>query len=275
MLGIHTTILTKSKPWTTISGDYQGDVYNLLHISKVGLVYLGQDQYAHLWKKAVPEGNSYVGPSFNYAPMVNLPAPPTEEELHTAHTLLELHGNEPDSKDSNRDTNTTMFRELLYDAMNKVVEHHDTCLIDQLNVPDAMDSISESTQSDQTPVLHVEMVTLIPEIDQLPALHVETKPCSVNLTRLELILADDLLKVPPTAALDLPVGEHFTRSRSALVTRRTGRKPRRANTGVKYSEIPNVADTPVPSKPKPATTKPNRSGPTQDRINSQNMSSVV
>ena len=69
MLGIHTTGLTKSKPWTTISGDYQGDMYDLLHISKVTLVYLGQDRYAHLWKKSVPSGNSYMGPNFNYALM--------------------------------------------------------------------------------------------------------------------------------------------------------------------------------------------------------------
>ena len=92
--------------------------------------------------------------------------------------------------------------------MDKVVEHLDTCPTGQLNVLDAMDSILESTQPDQTPILHVEMATPIPEM--IPALCVETKPCSVNLTCLELILADDLFKVPPTAASDLPVGEHFT-----------------------------------------------------------------
>ena len=54
MLGIHTTVLTKSKPWTTVSGNFQGDLYDLLCISEVILVYLGQDRYAHLWKKISP-----------------------------------------------------------------------------------------------------------------------------------------------------------------------------------------------------------------------------
>ena len=88
MLGIHTTVLTKSKPWTTISGDYQGDVYDLLRISKVTLVYLGQDRYARLWKKSVPSGNSYMGPNFNYAPMANPSAVPTDY-LNMAQALLE------------------------------------------------------------------------------------------------------------------------------------------------------------------------------------------
>ena len=214
MLGIHTTVLMKSKPWITISGDYQGDVYDLLRISKVALVYLGQDRYARLWKKSAPSGNSYVGPNFNYAPMANPSAVPTDDDLNTAQALLELHGDEPESEDQNQVANPIIFTELLYDAMDKVVEHLDTCPTGQLNVLDAMDSILESTQPDQTPVLHVEMATLILEMNLIPALCVETKPCSVNLTHLELILADDLFKVPPTAASDLPVGEHFTHSRS-------------------------------------------------------------
>ena len=46
MLGIHTTILTRSKPWTMISGDFQGDVNNLLEFSQVKLVYLDLNKYA-------------------------------------------------------------------------------------------------------------------------------------------------------------------------------------------------------------------------------------
>ena len=253
MLGIHTTVLMKSKPWTTISGDYQGDMYDLLCISKVALVYLGQDRYAHLWKKTAPSGNRYVGPNFNYAPMANPSAVPTDDDLNMAQALLEIHGDEPESKDLNQVANPIIFTELLYDAMDKVVEHLDTCptgqlnVLDvmdkvvehldtcptgQLNVLDAMDSISESTQPDQTPILHVKMATPIPEMNLIPALCVETKPCSVNLTRLELILADNLFKVPPTAASDLPVGEHFTHSRSTHTPHRTSRRPCRVSTGV-------------------------------------------
>ena len=266
MLGIHTTVLTKSKPWTTISGDYQGDMYDLLHISKVALVYLGQDRYARLWKKSAPSGNSYVGPNFNYAPMANPSVVPTDDDLNTAQALLELHGDEPESEDQNQVVNPIISTELLYDAMDKVVEHLDTCPTGQLNVLDAMDSILESTQPDQTPVLHVEMATPIPEMNLIPALRMETKQCSVNLTRLELILTDDLFKVLPTAASDLPVGEHFTHSRSTHTPHQTGRRPHRVSTGVKYGETLSADDTPASIKPKPSHLLQNLTDPVQLQI---------
>ena len=212
MLGIHTIVLMKSKPWATVSGNFQGDIYDLLHISEVILVYLGQDRYARLWKKSAPIENSYVGPNFNYAPMANPPATLTEE-FHTAQTLLELHGDDLDSEEQNWMENRVIFTELLSDAMDKVVEHLDTCPISKLKVPDAMDLILEPSHSDQGVVIHVETEILTPETVSLPALHVETKSCSVKLTRLKTILTDYLYKVPPAAASDLPVGEHFTQSR--------------------------------------------------------------
>ena len=61
MLGIHTTILTMSKPWTTVCGEYGGTVEDLLDVSSVNLVYLGQHKYARLWKKVGPDGSSYIG----------------------------------------------------------------------------------------------------------------------------------------------------------------------------------------------------------------------
>ena len=138
-----------------------------------------------------------------------------------------------------------------------------------------MDLILEPTQSDQCAVLHVETETPILETGSLPALRVETKPCSVKLTHLETILTDYLYKGPPTAASDLPVGEHFTRSRHAHTPVQTGRKPRRVSTGVKYGEI--AGDTRTSNKPKPnlSAAKPNRSSPTAGRISSRNKSSVA
>ena len=119
--------INEKQAWTTVSGDFQGDVYDL-HISKVILVYLGQDRYARLWKKSAPIENSYVGPNFNYAPMANPPATLTEG-FHTVQTLLELHGDDLDSEEQNRMENRVIFTELLSDAMDKVVEHLDTCPI--------------------------------------------------------------------------------------------------------------------------------------------------
>ena len=272
MLGIHTTELTKSKPWTTVSGDFQGDVYDLLRISEVILVYLGQDRYASLWKKSAPIETSYIGPNFNYAPMANSPATLTEE-FHTAQTLLELHGDNLDSEEQNRLENSVISIELFSDAMDKVVDHLDTCPIGKLNVPDAMDRILEPSLSDQSIVLHVETEKPTSDTTLLPALRVETKPCTVKLTCLETILTNYLYKVPPTTASDLLAGEHFTRSRSAYTPVRTGRKPRRVSTGVKYDEI--AVDTRTSNKPKSnkSAAKPKRFGPSAGRISSRNKSS--
>ena len=199
--------------------------------------------------------------------MANPPAT-LMEEFYTAQTLLELHGDDLDNEEQNRMENRVIFTELLSDAMDKVVEHLDTCPIGKLNVPDAMDLILEPTYSDQSAVLHVKTEIPTPETVLLPVLRVETKSCSVKVTCLETILTDYLYKIPSTAASDLPVGEHFTQSRCVHTPVRTGRKPSRVSTGVKYGEI--AGDTPTSNKPKPNTSaaKPNRSGPTADRISS-------
>ena len=220
MLGIHTTVLTRSKPWTTIRGDYQGDVNNLLKISSVNLVYLGQNKFARLWKKAVPDSSSFRGPNFNYAPMMPNLAPPTADDLNTAQTLIELQGSD---KKTSEETTPSI---ILEDTMDKIVGHTDDCPIGELKVQDAMDAIVEPQLHEQQTTLHVEMVTTTPQIGKPCALRVETKACSVKLIRLENILADDLCVVPPSTASDLPVGEHFTRSCSTPPIARVGRKPR-------------------------------------------------
>ena len=91
----------------------------------------------------------------------------------------------------------------------------------------------------------------------------------------EIIWSDELLKVLPSAASYLPVGEHFTRSRSTHIPPWTWRQPRRVSTGVKYGETPSAAETPDPIKAKLAAAKPNRSGPTPGWISSHNKSSVA
>ena len=91
---------------------------------------------------------------------------------------------------------------------------------------------------------------------------INTKPCCVSVTRLESILLDDT----PKDASELPVGEHYTWSRSAPRKERTGRKPRKANTGVKYQYIEDTFDTPAQKTEKPV---PLRSGPSASRIKSQ------
>ena len=125
MLGIHTTVLTKSKPWTTVSGNFQGDIYDLLHISEVTLAYLGHDKYARLWKKSAPTETSYIGPNFNFSPMASSSATLTEE-YQTAQTLLKLHDDDLDREETSQ-MDGVIHTELLIDAMDKVVDHLDTC----------------------------------------------------------------------------------------------------------------------------------------------------
>ena len=119
-------------------------------------------------------------------------------------------------------------------------------------------------------VLHVETATPTLNPDPVPVLGVETKDCSVCLTRLDQILADELVKVAPSSASDLPAGQHFTRSRSAKPTARTGKRPCRANTGISYDEVP-MSPAAKPVKPQP---KPSRAGPLQHRIDSRTKSTV-
>ena len=155
---------------------------------------------------------------------------------------------------------------ILHDAMDS----SDTCTVGALSVRDAMDRIIDNSglcmETEQiiefdNCVLCVETTT--PTLVKLPvALQVETKECVVKLTRLETILADDLIIVPPSSASDLPPGIHFTCSRSAPNQQRQTRKPRRASKNIKYEED-NVKTEikPMKPKPKPTTTKPSRQGP--------------
>ena len=274
MLGIHTTIITKTKPWTTVSGDYQGTIDDLLRISKVNLVYLGENRFARLWQKDSPNESSYIGPNFNLnvTPLAVTPSkpatpkkrrktkpkPPTQEELTTAETLLELR-------------ESVVQKEVLPsvnlpDAMDKIVGHLDVVNPPKMPFHDAVDLICQ-------PAISVETVTPIPEESVRPALCVETQSCSVVLTRLDQILRDELVKVTPTSATDLPEGQYFTRSRSAKPKVRQGKLPRRASTGVSYDEpLASPMAKPQCSVPK---RKPSRMGPTQDRIDSRSKNTVA
>ena len=137
--------------------------------------------------------------------------------------------------------------------MDKIVGHID--VVDPPKMPphDAADWMCQS-------VLHVETAMPTPKTKPDTVLCVETKECSVQLKRLDQILCDELIKVAPTSATDLPEGQYFTRLRSTRPSARKGKLPRCASTGVSYDEIPmSPAAKPVRSIPKPS-----RTGPTQD-----------
>ena len=268
MCGVHATIVTKTKPWTTIHPTYSGDVYEALRICKVNMVYLGYNKFARLRKKTNLDDPSYITQSYNLPSMVALPAPPTREELETAETLLQLQGTEDECDQDPPPANLPApTSDDFVDAMDKICEHYDSIAGTTSNIQDAFDKILLSSSESENE-LHVETDTTIPYLEEQNELYGETnmsvhiKPCCVSVTRLESILLD----CPPRDASELPVGEHFTRSRSAIRKERTGRKPRRASTGVKYQDVDDTLDTPVSKTEKPV---PSRTGPSASRIRSQ------
>ena len=174
MYGVHTCVVTKSKPWTTVSNTFQGTDIDVLKLCQVKLVYLGNNKYGKLIPKDFIGQSSYVTPSFNLASMAQLPQPPPPQptpavsllvrELETANTLLNLHGTdntktsvipvEPENIELPDDT----------DAMDKIVGYcaEPTAKHDALKSIDAMDCIvftqSENVK-EQPNVLNVETVT--------------------------------------------------------------------------------------------------------------------
>ena len=60
MYGVHTCVVTKSKPWTTVSNTFQGTDIGILKLCQVKLVYLGNHKYGKLIPKEFIGQSSYV-----------------------------------------------------------------------------------------------------------------------------------------------------------------------------------------------------------------------
>ena len=220
MFGVHTTVLTKGRAWTTVHGNYPGTLEDVLQLSDVKLAYLGQDRFATLWKKLSPEEPSLRERNFNYTPMLPLVLPPTNVEMETAETLLHMQQGIPST-----DTSANMPHppELespnvssTADAMDKLTDRYDFNLASRPLIRDAMDQIigldaliitnvrSLAVETDQQPSnlegnaeLCVETVNVTSPKAKEPSnndgLCVETdklalKECSVKLISLESIL---------------------------------------------------------------------------------------
>ena len=299
MYGVHTCVVTKSKPWTTVVNTFQGTDIDVLKLCQVKLVYLGNHKYGKLVPKDFIGQSSYVTPSFNAASMIqplpppSLPTPPVPmlvHELEMANTLLDLHGTDS-TKTSNvpvAPENTVAIIELPddTDAMDKIVGYCEEPIVlgkhNALKSTDAMDCIV-STPSDQVNevlnVLNVETITSDTGIEPVTAkqdngLNVETtklKACHVCVRPLENILFDETTTDPPVAMNDLPSGEHYTHSRTRKPVVRTSRIPRKASTGKQCDE---PSDTPSPKKRRPVPVKPSASSPSKTRISTQKTKSL-
>ena len=302
MYGVHSCVVTKSKPWTTVASSFQGTDIDVLKLCQVKLVYLGNHKYGKLIAKDFIGQSLYITPSFNVASMIqpplppalpNPPAPTLVQELETVNTLLDLHGskNTEKSNESVTQQNTATSVELPNDAdaMDKIVGYCEmsVTVINVLNVTDAMDSITHTEpelenlppivlnvetikQENEPPVvLNVEMVEQEIESEsekQVQTLNVETsklKECHVCVRPLENILFDETKPDPSVPKNDIPSGEHYTHSRARKPAVRTGCIPHRASSGKQYEE---QNDTPSPKKRRSISAKPSASGPSDTRI---------
>ena len=216
MLGVHTTVLTKGKAWTTVQGNYPGTLDDVLQLSEVKLFYLGQDKYAVLWKKVSPSESSIHQRNYNYNPMLPLAQPPSQVELETAETLVQMQ-----QIDQTVDTSIVLPHPPEFmspnvstdaDAMDKITDRYDVNLNGRPLLRDAMDQVIGLDDLWITDVrsLHVETeseaiesnndIELCVETDQqalttpnaLEYVHsskpVILKECSVRLQSLESIL---------------------------------------------------------------------------------------
>ena len=246
MFGVHTTVLTKGRAWTTVHGNYPGTLEDVLQLSDVKLVYLAQDRFATLWKKLSPEEPSLRERSFNYAPMLPLAHPPTHVEMETAETLINMQQSMPPADTSANMPHPPEFDSPnvspTADAMDKITDRYDFNLASRPLISDAMDQIIGLDALKITDVrsLAVETNPQPPNLEGSDALCVETPDLPspkakepINNEGLcvetkEIVLKECSVKLQSLESILFP-------------TRRSGRKNR------SHSKDPNTTPKPKPA----------------------------
>ena len=49
--GLHTSVITKSKLWNTVTPDFQGNEWDMLETSSIKLLYMGANRFGRIWKR--------------------------------------------------------------------------------------------------------------------------------------------------------------------------------------------------------------------------------
>ena len=304
MLSIHSFIVTKHHPWTTMDASVQGNPLEILHLCPVKLVFLGDNRYGRLWHKLQPGQcvSTYqtdLLPVFPDAqPMETDSAPLTLTELETVETLLKMHA-APHTEVNQGDhiTNNTALElqesmvktvsqatELiidrpnvstenqhsvnLFDAMDKVVNHEDVSFTEPVNWLKFRDCMDLITGHMSELVETVNLANLF-DLDQI-----KSPPC-----RVELIW----IKCTPTVRLStlqthqdlIALGEYFTRSKLKLKQHRKNRRPHNAITDIHYNEDTPSSDADKKQKPKRTKNKLPADGPTASRVRAQSTSTGI
>ena len=274
--GLHTSVITRSKLWTMIHPDYDGTENDVLKISAIKLLYMGENRFRRIWKKAVPDQPSFYGPNFNYMPMQPIVSVPSPDNVEMACTLVQIGDNVTPYI---QDTTTPLFEgpdiTSSDDAMDKIVGRLDVCNWKPLKVADAMDQIvaAEVTQD----------VTVETEEKSKPrqkvGVKVETKWCFVKLIKLDSILFDnepeESAPAPEKESASTDTTNPLPRLRPKNKKNRTTRRPRGASNNIQYEE---AEDESVPVAKNTTSyvrnIKPSAAGPSAAHVRGQSTSSV-
>ena len=298
MLSIHSFIVTKHRPWTTVDASVQGTPLEILHLCPVKIVFLGDNRYGRLWHKlqSTQRVSTYQTALLRVfsdtQPMETVAAPPTQTELETAKTLLTMqsvqlavadHSDHTTSKaalELQEPTVTTVsqtaelvidipnvptknqYSANLFDAMDKVVNHEDVSFAETpnwLKFRDCMDLITGRVS---------ELVETVNLANLFVMDQIEITPCRVELVRIK-----------PTPTVKLPtlqtrqdlidLGEYFTRSKLKPRHNRKNRQPCNASTDIDYKEdTPSSGNNKKPNC-KRTKNKPPADGPSASRVDAQ------
>ena len=316
MLKKHSYLVTKHRPWTTIDPSVQGTIMDILQLCPVKLIFLGKNRFGRLWRKITPTpfvstnqtGGFSTLPVFPEAePVVQLPAPPTLEELETAETLVKMQSTGTDDLDVNMEiqlqeptiVNIAGPCELnleylpaesvvdtnacYYDAMDKIVDHEDISFNDPQNwlkQSDCMDIITGRIH-EFVDIVTLSNTTLFERLTTPPRKIVKdthtketaTRPCFVELYR---IRSTPVVKLPTLQTYQdlLALGDYFTRSKTKPKLVRKGRRPRTASTNIAYEECASSSDDPSSKIKKKSKPSPPANGPTTSRVHSQNQQTI-
>ena len=295
----HTIVITSTKPWSTVHpGVVLKDIHGLLDACGVKLLYLGNKQFGRLCRR--PQ-------NCDTPVMVNLPVfPGTEtpcvQEMETACSLLLMNAQETDIQETGDETLelqeptvtynvpsnvesipelmdlTIMLsphhKDLINNGFNDAMEHIVGRVLvsttpTAFNVPDATDSMCALPVLVETSTEHNPEYVLVNPITEQ-----QIKQCFVKLMKIDSVLSY-IPKQNLCQAL-MQAGRPHTHSMYTKKPPTHGRGRKASHRIVNYKEPDTTSEEEV-SRKQPlarARAKPGTSGPSDDRINSQNNKTV-
>ena len=305
MLNVHSFVVTKNRPWTTVDSSVNGSEMEILRLCPVKLVYLSDNNFGRLWPKLIPSkdvstNQTNTVPIFpDSQPLVTIPAPPTLAELETAQALVMLQkhiGDEPTATpvpNMNLDNNELMLQEpnvlpvlkttyfspegpswveaeplvALTDAMDKIVKHTD------ISHPEPYHWMKSRDCMDIITGRISELVDTV-NLSNLPVIEcIKIKPCIVELVRIKNIPTVKLPSLQREEDL-LTLGQYFARLKLRPRKSRQSRKPRSASSNIDYEEKSQPSDSEKKPKNRRLRPKAPARGPSESRIRSQSAPTV-